>query len=105
MLTIAIVYSSVPMYSALTASNSATLPARFVLKLSQPMAVCGALLTMMAGGVASAQDGESTQPLASPTPREMRPLLALIAKHTAGTDINPNKGLFVVNLNNYFTYL
>lgn len=99
-----ILFFSGPTYAALGPNNSATLPARFILKLSQTMPICGALLKM----IIAAGESESAS-LVSPNSTSsllsnMKPLLSLVACHAAGAEINPNKGLFVVSINHILLF-
>ncbi|XP_066993755.2 mediator of RNA polymerase II transcription subunit 1 [Anabrus simplex] len=78
---------SSPSYAALTASNSATLPACFVLRLNHPLPMCLALVRRIQQ-VTEIECGDLSSP---------HPLLSLITQHASAgqLDCANNRGLFV----------
>ncbi|XP_046389679.1 mediator of RNA polymerase II transcription subunit 1-like [Ischnura elegans] len=87
---------SSPSYATLTAANSATLPACFVLHLKQPLPMC----TTLARRIQQITEMECGD-LSSP-----HPLLSLIARHSSDgqLDCANNRGLFVTLPDQYHCY-
>ncbi|KAG8239109.1 hypothetical protein J437_LFUL018367, partial [Ladona fulva] len=87
---------SSPLYAALTASNTATLPACFVLRFKQPLPMCLALAQKIQQ-VTEMECGDLSSP---------HPLLSLIARHASDgqLDCANNRGLFVTLPDQYHCY-
>ena len=79
---------SVPVYNALQAQNSATLPACFALRLHEPLPLCVALAQRIQL-VTDMECGDLSAP---------HPLLSLISQHASrgNLDCANNNGLYVV---------
>lgn len=78
---------STPLYAPLSANNSATLPACFVLRLNNPMPLCLALVRRIQQ-VTEMECGDLSSP---------HPLLSLVTQHASAgqLDCANNRGLFV----------
>lgn len=82
------IFFSTPVYATMTASNSAVLPACFILRLSKPLPMCLPLVRRIQQ-VTEIEWSNDLQP---------HPLMSLITQHASAgqLDCSANRGLFVV---------